>query len=106
MSWNTSGFQKFRRIFTTNLEFEGHVLSSSNVLVFFYLAFLLAFFFCFGLVFYFHFFAVLRNSYSVYKILCLCIFLGKSFIEMFLRDVFTHGRNHGPRYFIHSIDIY
>ena len=73
MSWNTSGFQKFRRIFTINLEFEGHVLSSSNVLVFLF-NFLLVFF---ALVwfFIFIFFAVLRNSYRlVYTKFCVCVF--------------------------------
>ena len=55
-------FSKFRRIYTTNLEFEGHVLSSSNVLVFFFFffSFFLDVLLWFG--FLFSFFAVLRNS--------------------------------------------
>ena len=73
-------FSKFRRIFTTNLEFEGHVLSSSNVLVFLF-SFFLDVLLWFG--FLFSFFAVLRNYYRlVYTKFCLCIFLGK-----FHRDV-------------------
>ena len=88
MSWNTSDFQKFRRILTINLEFEGHVLSSSNVLVFLF-NFCQYFLLWFG--FLFSFFCCFEKflQISVYKILCLCIFLGKRFIEMFLRDVFT-----------------
>ena len=99
-------FSKFRRIYTTNLEFEGHVLSSSNVLVFF----IQLFFRCFALVWFFIFIFCCFEKFlkiSVYKILFV-YFPG----EKFHRDVsqicfYPHKeRNHGPRYFIDSIDIY